>query len=230
MNYLIIGGNSAIGKELTQKLLKNDNECWSVSRSPLEIEHSRLHKIEKNVLEEDLSPDELPEALNGLIYLPGTITLKPFRMIKTEDYLSDFEINVLGAVKSIKSVVKQLNKSEQGSIVMFSTVAVQSGMPFHASIAAAKGAIEGLTRSLAAEFAPKIRVNCIAPSLTDTPMASKLLSTDQKRQASEERHPLKSVGNPADVADAAYVLLSGEARCVTGQVLGIDGGLSTPKL
>jgi 3-oxoacyl-[acyl-carrier protein] reductase len=230
MNYLIIGGNSAIGKELIQKLLESDNECWSVSRSQLEITNPRLHKIQKNVMQDDLSPEELPESLNGLVYFPGTITLKPFRMLKTEDYLSDFEINVLGAVKSIKSAVKQLNNSHHGSIVMFSTVAVQTGMPFHASIAAAKGAIEGLTRSLAAEFAPKIRVNCVAPSLTDTPMASKLLSTDQKRQASEERHPLKSVGNPKDIANAAYYLLSNDARWVTGQVLGIDGGLSTLKI
>ncbi len=230
MNYLIIGGNSAIGKALIQKLLENDHECWSVSRSQHEMNHPRLHAIQKNILVEDLSNDELPESLNGLVYLPGTITLKPFRMLKTKDYVSDFEINVLGAVKSVKSAVKQLNNSNQGSIVMFSTVAVQTGMPFHASIASAKGAIEGLTRSLAAEFSPKIRVNCIAPSLTDTPMASKLLSTDQKRQASADRHPLKSVGKPTDIANAAYFLLSGESRWVTGQVLGVDGGLSSLKV
>lgn len=230
MNYLIVGGNSAIGKELLQKLLDNDNECWAVSRSQVEIHHPRLHVIERNVLEEDLSPDELPDTLNGLVYLPGTITLKPFRMLKPEDYISDYEINFLGAVKCIKSALKPLGKGYSASIVMLSTVAVQTGLPFHASIAAAKGAVEGLTRSLAAEFAPKIRVNCIAPSLTDTPLASKLLSSDQKRQSSEERHPLKTIGKPEDIAEAIVFLLGSTSRWVTGQVIGVDGGLSALKV
>jgi NAD(P)-dependent dehydrogenase (short-subunit alcohol dehydrogenase family) len=226
MKYLIIGGNSAIGKALIDLLVEDNHECIVLSRNPTDMDHPGVTFHQLNILEEDIPNDILPEALDGLVYLPGTITLKPFRMLGPDDFTNDFEINVLGAVKAIKSVVKQLNKSNHGSIVMFSTVAVQMGMPFHASIASAKGAVEGLTRSLAAEFAPKTRVNCVAPSLTDTPLASKLLSNDKKRESSVDRHPLKTIGNPADMAEAAYFLLSDKAKWVTGQVLGIDGGLS----
>jgi NAD(P)-dependent dehydrogenase (short-subunit alcohol dehydrogenase family) len=144
-------------------------------------------------------------------------------------FKNDFETNVLGAVKVIQKYLPNLQKSEKASIVLFSTVAVQTGMSFHASVAASKGAIEGLTRSLAAELSPKIRVNCIAPSLTDTPLAAKLLDSEQKKIASSERHPLKTIGEAADVASMVTWLLSDSAKFVTGQVFKMDGGISSIK-
>ncbi|MEP6597760.1 MAG: SDR family oxidoreductase, partial [Ginsengibacter sp.] len=115
------------------------------------------------------------------------------------------------------------------SIVLFSTVAVQTGLPFHAQVAASKGALEGLTKALAAEFAPKIRVNCIAPSLTDTPLASSLLNTGQKAEANAQRHPLKRIGTTADIANLAEFILSDKASWITGQIIHVDGGISTLK-
>jgi NAD(P)-dependent dehydrogenase (short-subunit alcohol dehydrogenase family) len=161
-----------------------------------------------------------------VVYCPGSIRLRPFHRLKTQDFLSDLEINLLGAVKAIQACLPGLKKADApASIVLFSTVAVKTGMPFHASIASAKGAIEGLTRSLAAEFAPRIRVNAIAPSLTDTNLAKTLLSDDGKRTAAAERHPLKRVGTPADIAAAAKFLLDDSASWITGQIIAVDGGM-----
>ena len=155
--------------------------------------------------------------------------LKPFQSLKSTNFLEDLQINVLGAIKSIQSYSKNLALSDSASIILYSTVAVQTGMPFHASVAASKGAIEGLTRSLAAEFAPKIRVNCIAPSLTNTPMASRLLSSPEKIEASALRHPLKKVGDPKDLANMTTFLLSDASKWMTGQILHLDGGMSSIK-
>jgi NAD(P)-dependent dehydrogenase (short-subunit alcohol dehydrogenase family) len=164
-----------------------------------------------------------------LVYFPGSINLKPFRGLKESDFLNDFNINVLGAIKSIQTYTPNLQLSDKASIVLFSTVAVQTGMPFHASIAVSKGAIEGLTRSLAAEFAPKIRVNCVAPSLTHTPMAERLLSTPEKIEASANRHPLKKIGEPKDLANMVEFLLSENASWITGQIMHVDGGMGSIK-
>jgi NAD(P)-dependent dehydrogenase (short-subunit alcohol dehydrogenase family) len=150
--------------------------------------------------------------------------------LQDEDFLEDFRVNTLGAVRAIRTFLPLLKRSERASIVLFSTVAVRTGMSFHASIASAKGAIEGLTRSLAAEFAPKIRVNAIAPSLTDTPLAASLLATEQKRQVADKRHPLQRVGQPEDIANAAVYLLDQQSSWVTGQILHVDGGMSSLKL
>ena len=183
-----------------------------------------------DVTQGDLDISSLPESLDGLIYAPGTINLKPIKGLKESDFIHDFEVNVLGAVKAIKSTLNKLKKSENPAIVLFSTVAVAQGMPYHASVAASKGAIEGLTRSLAAEFAPNIRVNCIAPSLTDTPLAGKLLATPERREASDARHPLKRVGTPEEIAEIACFLLSEKAGWITGQVIGVDGGMGALKV
>ena len=175
-----------------------------------------------------LDLETLPETLQGLVYCPGTIVLKPFQRLTADDFKEDFNINLLGAVKVIQGCIKQLRKSPSGaSIVLFSTVAVKTGMPFHASVASAKAAVEGLTRSLAAEFAPRIRVNAIAPSLTDTPLAQNLLSSEEKRKASADRHPLKRIGTPQEIARAAAHLLSDAGAWITGQVMPIDGGMSS---
>jgi NAD(P)-dependent dehydrogenase (short-subunit alcohol dehydrogenase family) len=184
-----------------------------------------------DVTEETLNFDFLPDFLDGIVYLPGTINLKPFRSLKEQDYIYDFQVNVLGAVKTIKANLQRLKKSSNyPSIVLVSTVAVSQGMPFHTSVAASKAAIEGITRSLAAELAPKIRVNCVAPSLTDTPLAEKLLNSESKIENSKDRHPLREIGEPEDIASMITFLLSNKSKWMTGQILHVDGGLSSLKI
>jgi NAD(P)-dependent dehydrogenase (short-subunit alcohol dehydrogenase family) len=170
----------------------------------------------------DLRPEDLPSALSGLVYAPGSINLKPFKSLKEQDFIDDFSVNALGAAHACQVAEKAL-KEGKGSVLLFSTVAVGQGMPFHASIAMAKGAVEGLTRSLAAEWAPNVRVNAIAPSLTDTPLASKLLGNEARAQAAAERHPLKRVGQAADIAALAATIL--QSPWMSGEIVGINGGM-----
>ncbi len=230
-NYLVVGGSSGIGLELVKLLSEEGNQIFVISRSNDHLAGiANVHHIAMDVLTDDLPADRLPALLHGVAYCPGSINLRPFRSLKAEHFREDFEINVLGAVKILQSVQGALKKAGQASVILFSTVAVGQGMPFHASVAAAKGAVEGLTRSLAAEWAPAIRVNCIAPSLTDTPMAGKLLATPEKREASGNRHPLKRVGEAREMAAMAHFLLSDKGGWITGQVIGIDGGLSKLKV
>jgi 3-oxoacyl-[acyl-carrier protein] reductase len=230
-NYLIVGGSSGIGLALVKKLIAEGHQVLVVSRSKeslaglLNVTHLR-----KDILTEEIAENELPTALDGIAYCPGSINLKPFRSLKPEAFLEDFHINVLGAVKVLQASQKALKNAENPAVVLFSTVAVGQGMPFHASVAAAKGAVEGLTRSLAAEWAPSIRVNCIAPSLTDTPMAARLLSTIEKKEAAGGRHPLRRVGSPEEIASLASFLLAENSSWITGQVIGIDGGMSSLKM
>jgi len=224
-NYLIIGGSSGIGYKLAGMLIEAQANVYTASRNQPDVQGIAEH-ISWDVTGEDLDTSSLPDTLHGIAYCPGSINLKPIRSLKPDDFRRDFEINVVGAARTIQATYKQLRKADQGSIVLFSTVAVSQGMPFHASTAAAKGALEGMARSLAAEFAPNVRVNCVAPSLTDTPMAEKLLSSDERRENSAERHPLKRVGTPEEIAKLAVYLLSSDASWVSGQVIGIDGGLS----
>lgn len=218
-NYVIIGASHGIGAEIFNKL----DECstvYSFSRtqgpgewriwdhtSALEVEH-------------------LPEVIDGIVYCPGTINLRPFHMLKEADFLKDLEVNYLGAVKVLQALYPRLKKSPHASVVLFSTVAVQKGMSFHASIAGAKGAIEGLVRSLAVEWAPTIRVNAIAPSLVKTPLSEKITASAQALEATIQKHPLKRIGEASDIAEAATFLLSSKSSWVTGQILHVDGGLS----
>jgi len=223
--FVIIGGTRGIGLALVQELLSTENDVIVYARNrdglPEEVTH-----IAFDATTDEFPKDTLPEEIHGLAYCPGSITLKPFRSLKLATFEEDFNINVLGAVKSIKAVLTKLKKSKAGSIVLFSTVAVAQGMPFHASIATAKAAVEGLTRSLAAELAPVVRVNCIAPSLTDTDLAGNLLSTPEKREASDQRHPLRRTGTPEDIAKMAAFLLSDNSSWISGQIIGVDGGMS----
>ena len=222
---LLIGGNSGIGLSTAKLLKSSGHRLIAASRSSDELSELRIPAQPFDA--ESPGTLDLPDSLDGLIYFPGTINLKPFHRLTADDFLRDFRINCLSAAEAIRQALPSLKKSPAASIVLFSTVAVAQGMAFHASIAAAKAAVEGLGKSLAAELAPKIRVNVVAPSLTDTPLASQLLGSDQKREASEKRHPLQSVGNPNDVARLAAFLLSDDSAFITGQVLRPDGGLSS---
>ena len=223
---LIIGASSDIGKALANKLVKQKESVISISRNLPDASFS--HFYQHNIL----SDEEMPKfdgTIDGLVYCPGSINLKPFRTLKKQDFLDDLELNVLGAIKAIQAYTTNLQQSKKPSIVLFSTVAVQTGMPFHSAVSISKGAIEGLTRALAAELSPKIRVNCIAPSLTQTAMAEKLINTPEKLEASNNRHPLKRIGNPTDIANTVEFLLSENASWITGQIIHVDGGMSSIK-
>ncbi|HMS34442.1 MAG TPA: SDR family oxidoreductase [Ignavibacteria bacterium] len=228
--FLIAGGTSGIGLDTT-KLLSVNNKVIILGR-----ENKNLSSIPNTVFHSTdvlKSVEEYPqisESLNGIVYCPGTINLKPFRSMKPSDFQNDLEINFLGAVKVIGKYLLNLKSAGKAAIVLFSTVAVQTGMPYHSSIASAKGAVEGLTRSLAAEFAPDIRVNCISPSITNTPLAEKLLNSETKIKASEDRHPLKRIGNAEENAELAVFLLSEKSGFITGQVIKTDGGISSLRI
>ena len=227
-NILIVGGSSGIGKALAE-LLSPSNNLFIASRTADNLTHLNVKHIPFDATTDDLDISALPEQLHGFVYCPGSINLRPFKGLGIDAFESDFQLNVMGAVKVLKSVLGQLAASVSSSVVFFSTVAVQTGMPFHSSIAASKGAIEGLTRSLAAEFAPKIRVNAIAPSLVDTPLAAKFLNNETKLEKANERHPLGRVGNAKEIAQAAAYLLGEESSWMTGKVLQLDGGIGNLK-
>ncbi|MCB0819296.1 MAG: SDR family oxidoreductase [Bacteroidetes bacterium] len=231
-NYVVAGGSSGIGKSLTEKLLYKGCKVYVLARSRRDLpEHPNLEFISVDFTQDGINIQSLPDTIDGLVYSPGTIHLSPFNRIKRSQFEQDFKINVLGAVELIQQALPALKKSGKSSVVLFSTVAVQTGMNFHSSIAASKGAIEGLTRSLAAEYAlAGIRFNCIAPSLTNTPLAEKLVNTPEKLAASNTRHPIGRIGTPEDVSSLADFLLSEESSWMTGQILGLDGGMGSIKM
>jgi NAD(P)-dependent dehydrogenase (short-subunit alcohol dehydrogenase family) len=230
-NILIIGGNSGIGAGIVKQLAGSAHLYLASRSAKANTQNPSVTSFSLDVTKDISLPEQLPDYLDGLVYCPGTIRLRPFTQIKDEEYLLDLVINFIGAVRVIRAALPRLKKAEKAaSIVLFSTVAVQTGMAYHTSIASAKGAIEGLTRSLAAELAPKIRVNAIAPSLTDTPLGANLLANEQKRQAAADRHPLKRFGHPADLANAAIFLLDDQSAWMTGQIIAVDGGMSSIRI
>ncbi|MFM2286062.1 MAG: hypothetical protein RLZZ543_1559 [Bacteroidota bacterium] len=231
-NYVIAGGSSGIGEALSLALLDKGHEVYVYARNRHALpEHPSLHFHAVDFTEEQFELPQLPANIQGLAYCPGSIQLQPFHRMQPDLFLSDFRINVLGAVRCVQLCLPAMKANQQASVVLFSTVAVQTGMGFHASIAASKGAIEGLTRSLSAEYASShIRFNCIAPSLTASPLAEKLLNTPEKVEAAAKRHPLGRAGKPSDSANAAAYLLDPNAGWITGQIIGVDGGMSAIRL
>lgn len=232
-NILVVGASSGIGLATARLLHEGGATLYTASRhlSPELAALGTTHISYDATQPVGAAFDALPEVLHGLVYCPGSIKLRPFERVPVEDFRADFELNVLGAVQALQATAKRLKKAEGGaSVVLFSTVAAAVGMSFHASIATAKAAVEGLTRALAAEYAASgLRVNCLAPSLTDTPLAAALLSTPEKAEAGAKRHPLQRVGQPTDLASMAAFLLSDQATFITGQVLAVDGGMGKLK-
>jgi NAD(P)-dependent dehydrogenase (short-subunit alcohol dehydrogenase family) len=225
-NILLIGGSYGIGLAIAKEL-QYENKVFIASRTYENIADMNVTHIQFDATTDTLDMSKLPEAIDGLVYCPGSINLRPFKGLKLEVFEQDLQINFISLVKVIQSILPNLVASNQSSIVLFSSVAASMGMPFHTSVAAAKGAIEGFAKALAAEYAPKIRVNVIAPSLTDTPLADKFLNNDVKREKSAERHPLKRVGTSDDMAQMASFLLSSKSSWISGQVFHVDGGMST---
>ncbi|MEX0288969.1 MAG: SDR family NAD(P)-dependent oxidoreductase [Flavobacteriaceae bacterium] len=225
-NILIIGGSKGIGLAITRKLQK-ENTLFIASRTREQLVDPNITHIPFDATTDELDASLLPQHLDGFVYCPGSIILKPFKMLDMDTFGEDMEINFLSMVKIVKAVLPKMTKG--AAIVLFSTVAVGTGMPYHTSIAAAKGAIEGFSKALAAEYAPNIRVNVIAPSLVDTPLAKRLLNNDRKREQMANRHPLQRVGEAEDIANCAVFLLSSESSWITGQILRPDGGMSSIK-
>ena len=223
--YVIVGGSKGIGKETAELLAAEGHQVTVFSRTPYEGPAHTIEWEEFDVLE-DSWEDQMPEDIDGLVYSVGSINLKPFRGLKTEVFEADFQLHVMGAIKALQAAYKNFNTNSIPSVVLYSTVAVQRGMPFHATVSASKGAIEGLTRAIASEWAPKARINCIAPSLTDTPLAGKLLSTPEKKEAMGNNNPMKRVGEANDIAEMTAFLLSDKSSWMTGQIVHIDGGQS----
>jgi NAD(P)-dependent dehydrogenase (short-subunit alcohol dehydrogenase family) len=230
-NTLIIGASSGIGASLAKQLIAEEHQVFGTFNKTTGTSPLGFAKFQQlNVLEENPDFSFLPDSLDGLVYCPGAVNLKPFARVKPEDFVTDFQLQLVGAVKVIQACLPKLKNSTHSSIVLFSTVAMQMGFNFHSLVASSKGAVEGLTKALAAEFAPKIRVNCIAPSITDTPLAGSLLNTDEKKEANAQRHPLKKIGKPEDLANLAAFLLSEKSSWITGQVIHVDGGMSSLKV
>lgn len=228
-NYLLAGASSASAQALSRLLQAEGHHVIGLSTKDLSgfgySEHYQVADYSKSSL------PTLSQPLDGLVYFPGTINLKPVNRLSEDDFLQDFKINALGAVTVVQQYLQNLKSTAASSSVVFiSTVAVSQGMSFHSSVSMAKGAVEGLTRALAAELAPSIRVNAVAPSLTASPMADKLFNTPEKLEASNKRHPLRRIGQPDDIAHAIHFLLGEQSAWMTGAVLPVDGGMASVRM
>lgn len=223
-NILLIGGSHGIGFEMAKSLMEKYT-VYIASRTKEELGDLDVNHISFDATTDTLDETRLPNEIHGFAYCPGSINLKPFKMLSVDTFKEDMHLNFFSLVNVVKTILPKM--AEGSSMVFFSTVAVGTGMPFHTSVAAAKGAIEGFSKSMAAEYAPKIRVNTIAPSLVNTQLAKRLLNNDKKKELMSEKHPLKRFGETADIANLAVFLLSEKSTWITGQVLGVDGGMST---
>jgi NAD(P)-dependent dehydrogenase (short-subunit alcohol dehydrogenase family) len=225
-NILIVGGSKGIGNAILLQQLEK-NKVYTISRTAPEMSHPNLVHYSLDVLQ-----DTLPEieSLDTLIYCPGSITLKPIGSLSIDDFRNDFEINVIGAVKVIQKYLAALKKGNQPSILLFSTVAAKLGMPFHASIATAKAGVEGLVKSLGAELASSIRINAIAPTITETTLAAGILRNDRMKENMVERHPMKGYLQPQEVSEMADFLISEKAKSISGQIFEMDYGIVSFKI
>ena len=228
-SILVVGGSGGIGAAVVTKLADAGHQLTVTGRDVSKIAARDGVSVQQFSVEDAASALVLPESLEGVGYCPGTILLKPFHRLTEEEMRRDMEVNFFGAVRVLQAALPALKKCQapSASVVMFSTIAATTGMAMHSSIAPAKAAVEGLARSLAAEWAPKVRVNVIAPSLTDTPLAAAFLSTDERREVASKRHPLNRVGDPVEIAAMVKFLLDDDSGFITGQVFGIDGGMSS---
>ena len=222
----MIGGSYGIGLPLV-KILNKEFNVHVACRTNDQLQSENVNFIKFDALNDEFDNSLIPDEIHGFVYLPGSINLRPFKGLSVEAFKQDLEINLISLIKVLKTVMPKLVAADNSSIVLMSTVAVQRGMPFHSSVSASKGAIEGLTKSLAAEYAPKIRVNAVEPSIVDTPLANRFLNNDLKIEKSAQKHPMKRVGNSADIAETINFLLSEKSSWMTGQIIGVDGGTST---
>lgn len=225
-NIIIIGGSKGIGNAILLQQLET-NFVYNISRNPPEISHPNLKHYSMDVLQ-----DTLPEieSIDTLIYCPGSINLKPIANLSIDDFRNDFEINVIGAVKCIQKYLPQLKKGNHPSVLLFSTVAAKLGMPFHASIATAKAGVEGLVKSLGAELASSVRINAIAPTITETSLSANILRNDRMKENMVERHPMKDYLKANEVAEMADFLISEKAKSISGQIFEMDYGIVTFKI
>jgi NAD(P)-dependent dehydrogenase (short-subunit alcohol dehydrogenase family) len=225
-NIVIVGGSKGIGSAILLQQLEN-NRVLNLSRNAPEIAHPNLQHYTIDILQDSL-PDI--ENIDTLIYCPGSINLKPIGSLNVDDFRNDFEINVIGAVKAIQKYLPALKKGNNPSIILFSTVAAKLGMPFHASIATAKAGIEGLVKSLGAELASVVRINAIAPTITETSLAAGILRNERMKENMVERHPMKGYLKPEEVANMANFLISEQAKSISGQIFEMDYGIVTFKI
>lgn len=231
--YLVVGGSKGIGFGLVQRLVADGHQVTVLSRSADSLASlPNVVHVPFDALKDEVPVAQLPSSIHGLAYCPGSLNLRSFKSLKPETFREDFEINVIGAVRVVQATMASLKSSTQessspSSVLFFSTVACGQGMFAHASIAASKGAIEGLTRSLAAELSPEIRVNCLAPALTHTSLTEKFFSDPAKIAAMGEKYPLGRPGTVDDLANIGAFLLGQGSTWITGQVFGVDGGMST---
>ena len=220
-HILIIGGTKGIGKAIIDLLIE-ENKITCMSRNVSDYNHKNYNHIQL-----DATLDNFPdlEKIDSLVYCPGSINLKPISTLSIEDFRNDFELNVIGAVKSIKKYLPHLKKGVNPSILLFSTVATKLGMPYHASVSASKSAIDGIVKTLGAELAPKIRINAIAPTITNTELASKILRNEKVIENMIERHPLKKILSANEVAKMAKFLISEDGSSISGQIINMDAGI-----
>ena len=225
-NILILGASSGIGHCLTNKLLKSGHRVFGTYfKNKINISHPNLITSFFDLQKSNSFEFNLPEKLDGFVYCPGTINLKPFRSLKQDDFQFEFDVNVLGFIKSLQLLLKPLKKSDLSSVIGFSSVCAQSGFNFHASTATSKAALEGLFISLAKEYAPKILFNIIAPSIIESPLSEHLLNNEDKIERIASTHPVPRIGQPEDIANMAHHILI-ESTWMTGQIIKIDGGKS----